>query len=98
MILAATPMVLADSVPMDRTSEANGVTAVLRQANFAVATQLSAFLLSTQSIVTTDGTYPAASAVTLAFTVLAAATVLAFIVSLTLPRRSTALPAAACAA
>ncbi|MDB5968003.1 MAG: hypothetical protein JWQ90_453 [Hydrocarboniphaga sp.] len=86
MILGATPLVLAESVPLDRTSEANGVTAVLRQANFAVATQLCAFLLSTQSVSVNGSNYPAPSAVGLTFAVLASATVIGFLVSLTLPR------------
>lgn len=86
MILASTPMVLADAVPLERTSEANGVTAVLRQANLAVATQISAFLLSLHSVTVGNARYPAPASIDLTFMVLAAATVLGFLVSLTLPR------------
>ena len=89
MILGATPLVLAESVPLDRTSEANGVSAVLRQANFAVATQICAYLLSTQSVAAGGSSYPAPSAIGLTFAFLASATVLAFLLSLSLPGRKT---------
>lgn len=85
MILATIPMVLAEAVPMDRTSEANGVSAVMRQANFAIAAQICAFLLSTQSVTVGDAQYPGPAAVSLTFSMLAGATVLGFLVSLTLP-------------
>jgi MFS family permease len=87
MILAATPMVLADAVPLERTSEANGITAVLRQANLAIATQISAFLLSLHSVSVGGSQYPAPASIELTFVVLAGATILGFLVSLTLPRR-----------
>lgn len=87
MILGATPLVLAESVPIDRTSEANGVTAVLRQANFAVATQICAYLLSTSSVATGGSTYPSPNAIGMTFAFLASATVLAFLLSLSLPGR-----------
>lgn len=86
MILGATPMVLADAVPLARTSEANGVTAVLRQTNFAIATQLCAFLLSLHTVAVGDAHYPGSTSVGLAFSMLTAATVLGFVVSLMLPR------------
>lgn len=92
MILAAVPMVLAESVPLERTSEANGVSAVLRQANFAVATQISAFLLSTTSVMVGGSSYPSPSAVGLAFIALAGATVIGFLVSLMLPRNGQSRP------
>jgi hypothetical protein len=94
MILAATPMVLADAVPLERTSEANGVTAVLRQANLAIATQISAFLLSLHSVSVGGSLYPAPASIELTFIVLAGATILGFLVSLTLPRRGPATPVA----
>ncbi|MGH8444234.1 MAG: MFS transporter, partial [Solimonas sp.] len=97
MILASTPMVLADAVPLQRTSEANGVTAVLRQANLAIATQVSAFLLSLHSVTVGTAHYPAPASIDLTFAVLAAATVLGFLVSLTLPRRAQGLPTPALA-
>lgn len=85
MILAATPMVLADSVPLERTSEANGVTAVLRQANLAIATQISAFLLSLHSVTVGGSHYPGPASIDITFAVLAGATVVGFLVSLMLP-------------
>lgn len=86
MILASVPMVLAETVPLARISEANGVSAVLRQVNFAIATQVIAFLLSTYSVSVGGSSYPAPAAVTLTFACLASAAVLGFILSLMAPR------------
>lgn len=86
MILAAVPMVLAEAAPLERISEANGVSAVLRQANFAIATQITAFLLSTQSVVVADGRYPGPQAVTLTFVFMAGAAVLGLVLALTFPK------------
>ena len=86
MILGSAPMVLADAVPLERTSEANGVTAVLRQTNFAIATQLCAFLLSLHTVTVGDAHYPSATSVGFAFSMLTGATLLGFAVSLLLPR------------
>lgn len=97
MILGSVPMVLAEAVPLERTSESNGVSAVLRQANFAIATQITAFLLSTQSVMVNGASYPGPQAMTLAFTVLAAMTVLGFALSLVLPRAPDAVVARATA-
>ena len=73
-------------MPLERTSEANGVTAVLRQTNFAIATQLCAFLLSLHTVTVGDAHYPSAMSVGFAFSMLTGATLLGFVVSLLLPR------------
>jgi hypothetical protein len=96
MILAAIPMVLAKVVPMGRTSEANGVVSLVRQANIAIALQITAFVLSTKSVTVEGSSYPAPEATTLAFVLLAGTTVLCFLISLLLPRfrQAAAAPAA----
>ncbi len=86
MMLAAIPMVLATLVPLGRTSEANGVVSLIRQGNIAIAVQITAFILSLQSVSVGENTYPAAGAVSWAFILLAGSAVLAFVIALLLPR------------
>lgn len=95
MILASIPMVLVHLVPLNRTSEANGVVSLMRQANIAIATQITAFVLATQSVTVGGETYPAPAATTLAFTLLSGSTVVAFLISMMLPRGTRAAVGAA---
>lgn len=89
IILAAVPVILCRTVPVERTSEAIGMLSVFRATLMGVGSQVVAFLLATSTVVdpVSGGGYPAASAYSLTLTYVAAGSVLIVAVSLLLSSR-----------
>lgn len=94
MVFATVPMLLVESVPAERTSEANGLTAVLRQAFIGIGASVIALALTTSTIGHggdtagmhgVSGGYPTASAYQLSIGIIAVMSVLCLVFSLMLP-------------
>jgi MFS family permease len=88
---AALPMLIVEAAPAARTSEATGVSSVLRHVFNAVGSQVVALALA--SAVVSDaamgpGRYPAPAAMTLALALICALALAACVVALFLPRRA----------
>jgi MFS family permease len=90
---AAAPMLIVEAAPPARTSEATGVSSVVRHLFNAIGSQVVAVLLATATVPDPLGgpaRYPAPSAFELVFALISALSVLALIASLALPRRGAA--------
>ena len=92
MVFATVPMLLAESVPGDRTSEANGLTAVLRQSFIGVGASIIAVVL-TLSVITVPGsgggagtTYPSELAFQVTIGLVAGISLLCLLLALALPK------------
>ena len=90
MAYAATPMLIVEVAPADRTSEVTGMSSVVRYIANAVGSQVVALLLA-QAVVSDPtrgpGSYPAPSAYALTLGVIAGLCVLSLLVTLCLPVR-----------
>jgi MFS family permease len=90
MAYAAAPMLIVEAAPAARTSEAAGVSSVVRHLFNAIGSQLMAVLLATATVADPLGgsaRYPAPSAFELVLALISALSALALIASLALPRR-----------
>jgi MFS family permease len=90
MAYVSIPMLIVEIAPAERTSEATGLSSVLRFLFTAIGSQLVAFMLATSTV--TDaaqgpGTYPAPSAYALTLGFIASMSVLSILVTLGLPKR-----------
>ncbi len=90
MSFAAVPNLIVEVAPAERTSEATGMSTVTRAAAMAVGAQLVASMLAS-SIVSNPalgaGAFPTAESYQLAIGFIAVCSLLAFVVSLQLPKR-----------
>lgn len=98
MMYAAMPNLLIEAVPSGRTSEAIGVLHVMRTTFTAVGAQLAAFTLASSTVADAargPGSYPAASAYSLTFFIIALSALLTLLVTAALPRRARSVAATA---
>jgi len=90
MAYASIPMLIVEVAPADRTSEATGLSSVLRYLFNAVGSQILAFMLATASVADAShgaAAFPAAPAFALALGFIALTSLLAVVALLALPRR-----------
>jgi MFS family permease len=84
---AGIPNVIIEAVPADRTSEATGLMAVVRAMAQAIGAQVLAILFASSTIVSADGkSFPDEHAYTAAFWFMAAASLVAFALTLLIQR------------
>lgn len=84
------PNLVMEVVPADRTSEATGLSAVIRNTTQAVGSQLVALSLASSMVSDPSkgsGSFPSQQAFTLTFALVAGSCCVAFLVALSLPRR-----------
>jgi len=87
VLLVMTPQIIIQAAPEERTSEATGLTQVIRAFGKAIGVQMIALCFATQQIVTKEGgAYPGASAYNLVFIVSAGLSILSLVLCLLLPR------------
>jgi len=90
IVFSQVPNLILEAAPADRSSEATGLSQVIRSLGMAVGSQLVAVLLSS-SMVTDPATgraaYPSEAAYTLTLTVISGFSILAAIVAWMVPRR-----------
>jgi MFS family permease len=88
MVYTSVPMLILQSAPTDRSSEATGLVQVVRSTGMAVGSQIAAFFLTSAQVrnAATGATYPAPPAYTLAFAEMAVFGVILILLALALPR------------
>lgn len=88
MLYVSGPTILALTVPPERTSEAAGMTTVLRSAGTGIGAQVVTVLLATSTITSTDGSthFPTESAFVLTMSVIACVCATAGLLGLALPK------------
>ena len=90
IVFAASSNRIVEAAPADRTSEATGLSVVVRLAFTAVGAQILTFLLATSTISDASrgpGTFPTDMAFTIAFVFMTFMARLCLILALALPRR-----------
>lgn len=86
VILVMTPQIIVQTVPEDRTSEATGLTQVIRAFAKAIGTQIIALSFASSMVATPQGGgYPAESAYILVFTICGGLSLLCLALVLALP-------------
>ncbi|MET0370545.1 MAG: MFS transporter [Sphingobium sp.] len=92
ILFALTPRIVMEAAPHDRTSEATGLTQVIRALGQALGAQIMGYLLATSLVSSPhhSGTYPAASAYTLTFIAMCLFSALALAAAFALPRQTVA--------
>jgi len=93
LLYVAVPSIIMAEAPMDRTSEATGVSTVVRSVAMAVGAQMLIILLATSTVSAPSqgpATFPSAAAYKLTLIVMAAICVVAMVTSLGLSRRPAA--------
>jgi MFS family permease len=91
MSYAAVPNLIVEVAPTERTSEATGMSTVTRAAAMAVGAQVVAHLMASSTVsdpALGSGAYPTAESYQLAIGFIAVCSLLAFVVSLRLPKRA----------
>jgi len=90
IVYAASSILIVEAAPADRTSEATGLSVVVRLAFTAVGAQILTFLLATSTISDASrgpGTFPTDMAFTIAFAYMTFMAGLCLVLALALPRR-----------
>lgn len=81
MFYSSIPIIIAQSVPMERTSEASGMMIVIRSTAMGIGAQLVAFLLDTSTITVAGASYPDQTAVYRVITYVIGACLLMILIS-----------------
>lgn len=90
MISASIPMLIVESVPAERTSEATGLAQMLRLTFAAAGSQVAVVLLATSTVADPSrgpASYPTGDAFALTFSAITLMCVVCFLAALALPRR-----------
>jgi MFS family permease len=90
MTFAAIPNLVVEAVPQDRTSEATGITVVVRQASAAVGSQIAIFLLASSTIVDPamgPGVHASPAAYQLTILAMAGVSILCLLTGVALPKK-----------
>ncbi|WP_414900279.1 MFS transporter [Sphingomonas flavalba] len=96
MMFAVLPMIVAKVVPLDRTSEAIGVSAVIRGMAMGIGVQIISVLLASSTATGPGGTsFPTQEAFLMTFVVIAGMCAIAILAALPLSKRAAPTPAAA---
>lgn len=87
VMFACAPGLIMEAAPADRTSEATGLSAVIRAIASAIGTQLLAFALASSAVTNSEGvSFPDERAYIVTFATIAGACLLSFIFALMIPR------------
>jgi hypothetical protein len=88
ILFACAPGLIIEAAPAERTSEATGLTSVLRALAMAIGSQLIAFTLATSSVVNSEGAkFPDERAYVTTFAMVAVCCLASLICALMIPRR-----------
>jgi len=91
ILFACAPGLIIEAAPAERTSEATGLTSVLRALAMAIGSQLIAFTLATSSVLNSEGAkYPDERAYVITFVMVAVCCLASLICALMIPRRRVA--------
>lgn len=90
MTFAAIPNLIVEAVPQERTSEATGITVVVRQASAAIGSQIAIFLLATSTVsdpAMGPGVHAAPAAFQMTILAMAGVSILCLLTGLALPTK-----------
>ena len=92
LLVAGCSAIIIEATPEDRTSEATGLTQVLRSIALGMGAVVTGLVLSSSSISNGGQTYPDEQAYMTVFVVMAFGSVAALVTALIIPRRTSCLP------